>query len=151
LFEEPNTPPEQARLPQVHSQSLMEVLEKFSSTSNRLCDIESEYFANVMFDETFAQQDGIITREESPSFQPRSPAEWVLSGPHFFAATPLNKTPRTSCTANGHYDTVDVGVIDDDYLPRAVYRPGSQKHGFSAFHKAISEWPKPQKPTQDNH
>lgn len=149
LFEESGTPAEQARLPQVHSQPLMKVLEKFSQAPKRLGDLEGEYFATVMFDETYAQRDGIITRMENPSFQPQSSDEWVISGPHFFVGNPLNKTPRTSCTANGHYDAIDLENIAEDYLPRAVYRPGDKDGSLDKFCAAIPEWPKPQKPTQD--
>ena len=143
LFEDADTPPLQARLPQVHSRPLLKVLEKFAAAPRRLADLKGEYLATVMFDETYAQRDGIITRQEDPSFQPRSPDEWVISGPHFFVGTPLNKTPRSSCTTNGHYDDIDLTEIPDDFLPRAVYRPGDRDGDLTAFYKAIPEWPKP--------
>ena len=47
----------------------------------------------------------------------------MLSGPHFFLANPYNKTPRKVCTANGHYDIIDLQTLPDDYLPRTNYRP----------------------------
>jgi hypothetical protein len=56
----------------------------------------------------------------------------VISGPHFYVGTPFNKTPRSSCTANGHYDDIDLTAIPDDYL--------------RVFHQAIPEWPKPRRP-----
>jgi hypothetical protein len=122
------------------------VLEKFAAAPRRLGDLKGEYLATEMFHESNAQRDGIITRQADPSFQPRSPDEWVISGPHFFVGTPLNKTPRSSCTANGHYDDIDLTEIPDDYLPRAVYRPGDSDGDLTAFYKAIPEWPKPRKP-----
>ncbi|MEA3410389.1 MAG: hypothetical protein U9R74_02495, partial [Pseudomonadota bacterium] len=146
LFEDEDTPPLQARLPQVHSRPLLKVLEKFAAMPRRLGDLKGRYLATVMFDETYAQRDGIITRQEDPSFQPGGPDEWVISGPHFFVGAPLNKTPRSSCTANGHYDDIDLTEIPDDYLPRAVYRPGDRDGNLTAFHAAIPEWPKPRKP-----
>ncbi|MBK1704771.1 hypothetical protein CKO40_09525 [Halochromatium glycolicum] len=99
-----------------------------------------------MFHESNAQRDGLITREEDPSFQPQRPDDWVISGPHFYVGTPFNKTPRSSCTANGHYDDIDLTAIPDDYLPRAVYRPGDRDGDLRAFHQAIPEWPKPRRP-----
>jgi hypothetical protein len=135
LFEDADTPPLQARLPQVHSRPLLKVLEKFAAAPRRLGDLKGEYLATVMFDETYAQRDGIITRQEDPSFQPERPDDWVISGPHFFVGTPLNKTPRTSCTANGHYDDIDLTEIPDDYLPRAVYRPGDRDGDLTAFYQ----------------
>lgn len=141
LFEEPGTDALETRLPQVHSRQILEVLRKFAQAPKRLGDLAGHYSATVMFDETYSQRDGILTRQEAPAFQPRSANEWVLSGPHFFAGTPLNKTPRTSCTLSGEYDGIDLTAIAEDYLPRAVYRPGDRHGNLDRFHAAIAEWP----------
>ncbi len=147
LFEKPDTPALQARLPQVHSREILAVLRKFADAPRRLGDLEGEYLATVMFDETYSQRDGIITRQEDPSFQPQTADQWVLSGPHFYVGNPFNKTPRTACTANGHYDDIDLTAIPDDFLPRAVYRPGDCKGDLTQFYAAIPEWPKPSLPS----
>jgi len=146
LFEESETPPMRARLPQVHSYPLLKVLKKFAAVPQRLGDLKGRYLATVMFDETYAQRDGIITRQDNPSFQPSSADEWVISGPHFSVGVPLNKTARTSCTDKSHYDDIDLTEISEDYLPRAVYRPGRSDGDLNEFRKAIPEWPKPSKP-----
>lgn len=148
LFEEVNNPPLQSRLPQVHSRPLLKVLEKFAKAPKRLGNLKGHYVALEMFHEANAQRDGIITRQQEPSFQPDSAEEWVLSGPHFYAGNPFNKTPRTTCTANGHYDNIDLESLPENYLPRAVYRPGDNNGNLNAFYKAIPEWPKPQKPVK---
>jgi len=146
LFEESETDPLETRLPQVHSRQILEVLRKFSTVPKRFGDLEGDYFPTVLFDETYAQRDGMITRHESPAFQPTVADEWVLTGPHFFNGTPLNKTPRTSCTLSSDYDSVDLTAIAEDYLPRAVYRPGDARGNREAFHSAIAEWPAPALP-----
>lgn len=146
LFEESDTDPLETRLPQVHSRQILEVLRKFANAPKRLGDLGEDYYATVMFDETFAQRDGIITRQEAPAFQPTSAEEWVLSGPHFFNGTPLNKTPQTSCTHSQAYDSIDLTAIAEDYLPRAVYRPGDAQGNREKFHAAIAEWPAPALP-----
>ena len=99
------------------------MLERFAAGERALGDLQGEYFATVMFDETYAQRDGIITRQDNPSFQPTTVDEWVISGPHFYVGNPLNKSPRTSCLANTHYDDIDLTEIPEDYLPRAVLSP----------------------------
>jgi hypothetical protein len=77
-----------------------------------------------MWHETMQQKDGTITRRQtSDAGFPSTPDEWVLSGPHFFLANPFNKTPRKVCTANGHYDNIDLETLPDDYLPRTNYLP----------------------------
>jgi hypothetical protein len=119
LYDEPGTLARQARLPALHSQQLQSVLEKFAAAPKRLGDLQGEYIALEMWHETNAQKDGTIRRETS---FPSDPAELVLSGPHFYVGRPFNKTPRRSCTANSHYDCLDLTSLPDDYLPRTNYR-----------------------------
>lgn len=70
----------------------------------------------------------------------------MLSGPHFYVGNPFNKTPRTACIANGHYDDIDLTAIPDNFLPRTVYRPGDREGDLTRFYAAIPEWPKPSIP-----
>lgn len=120
LYDEPGTPARQARLPALHSQQLQSVLEKFAAAPKRLGDLQGEYIALEMWHETNAQKDGTIRRDTS---FPANSTELVLSGPHFYVGRPFNKTPRRSCTANSHYDCLDLTALPDDYLPRTNYRP----------------------------
>ncbi len=120
LYDEAGTPPLQARLPALHARQLIGVLEKFAAQPRRLGDLKGEYYSTVMFDETYAQRDGTIRRE---TCFPEDASQWVLSGPHFFVGNPFNKTPRAVCTANSHYDCLDLTNLPDDYLPRSNYVP----------------------------
>jgi len=43
--------------------------------------------------------------------------------PPFFVGNPFNKTPRSTCTQNSHYDNLDLITLPDDYLPRTNYVP----------------------------
>jgi hypothetical protein len=130
----------------VHSQEILHVLERFTAVERRLGDLQGEYMATEMFHESNSQRDGIITRQDNPSFQPTTADEWVISGPHFYVGTPLNKSPRTECTAKTPYDDIDLTEIPEDYFPRAVYRPGNRDGDLTAFYKAIPEWPRPSHP-----
>ena len=47
----------------------------------------------------------------------------MLSGPHFFVANPFNKTPRSICAINSHYDVLNLELLSDSYLPRTNYLP----------------------------
>ena len=40
-----------------------------------------------------------------------------------FCWQPFNKTPRTICAANGHYDSLNLEFLGDKYLPRTNYLP----------------------------
>lgn len=130
LYDSANTPASQARLPALHSTELVSVLEKFAAVPSRVADLGDRYYSTVMFDETNAvKKDKTIKRETQ---HPESPDQLILSGPHFFVGTPLNKTPRASCTLNSHYDVIGLEFIPDDYLPRTNYVPACSPEEYMA-------------------
>lgn len=120
LYDEPGTPAIQARLPAIHSQELISVLEKFAQQPKRLGDLKGEYYSTVMFDETYAQRDGTIKRQTQ---FPESAEQWILSGPHFFVGTSFYKTPRPICKEKADYNVLDLTDLPPDYLPRTNYIP----------------------------
>lgn len=124
LYDEPGTSPRRARLPALHAQTLSTVLSKLAAWPGRLLDMGDNYYATVMFDETYAQRDGTITRRASTDAEfPATPADLVLSGPHFFVANPYNKTPLQVCTSNKAYSALHLETLPHDYLPRTNYWP----------------------------
>lgn len=127
LYDEPETPAKQARLPALHATSMLPVLRRFAEAPTRLADLP-DWFATFHFNETYAQKDGTIKR--STEF-PGTPDRLVLSGPHFFVGNPLYKTPRATCTQNSHYDVIDLTAIPDDYLPRTNFVPACSAHEYA--------------------
>lgn len=124
LYDAPGTPALRARLPAVHSRELVSVLEKFARVPRRLGDLEGDYFTLEMWHETGAQKDGTIRRRSrSEQGFVRDPADFVLSGPHFYVGNPLSKTPKLICETHKAYDTLDLETLPDDYLPRSNYLP----------------------------
>lgn len=124
LYDAPDTPALQARLPAVHSRELISVLEKFACVPRRLGDLKGDYFTLEMWHETGAQKDGTI-RRRSASEQGfvSTPVELVLSGPHFYVGNALSKTPRLVCSTPLAYDTLDPEALPNNYLPRSNYLP----------------------------
>jgi hypothetical protein len=120
LYDDPGTPALEARLPSLHARELVAVLRKFAAYPRRLGDLEGQYFSTQMWNETISVDDGTIRRETR---FPASTGEWILSGPHIHIANPFFKTPRAICTANGHYDPLDLTTLPADYLPRTNYVP----------------------------
>lgn len=118
LLDKEGTVATAARLPAVHSEDLVTVLEKFATYPRRLADLKGEYTSTEMWHETNAQKDGTIRRETR---FPDSAGDLILSGPHFFVGTPVYKTPRKECHLNSDYDVIDLTTIPDDYLPRTNY------------------------------
>ena len=140
LFESSRQPILAARLPRIHSRQIVTVVQKIANLPRRLLDIEDQFYSTVMFDESAAQRNGIITREDRPSTCPKSAESWMISGPHFFVATPFYQTSRTTCTRNSDYDEVDLTEIDGKFLPRAIYRPGSKEGKLEKYLGKISKW-----------
>ena len=127
LYDEPDTPAIQARLPAIHSQELMSVLDKFTDQSNRLGDLGDEYYSCYMFDEVKAQAEGIHVRDTQ---FPESIDSWVLAGPHFYVGLPFYKTPRSLCIQNSHYDVLDLVDLPEEYLPRTNYIPACSRADY---------------------
>ena len=118
LYDEPGTISTKARLPAIHSRTLNSVLQKLADWPRRLVDLVNEYFPTEMWNETSAQQNHTISRKTTFI---NFPDEWVLSGPHFFVATPFNKTPKRVCDTNLAYLQINLECLPDNYLPRTNY------------------------------
>ena len=124
LYDTPGTSPEEARLPAIHSVQLVEVLRKFAKYPKRLGNLKGRYFSTEMWHETNAQKDGTIQRETR---FPQNEHEFILSGPHFFVATPFFKSPNAICKKHHDYIAIDLSAIPDDYLPRSNYVPACSR------------------------
>lgn len=135
LYDESGTEPLAARLPALHAQQLLGVLEKFAAQPQRLGDLQGEYFVTYMFDETAAQREKIIRRETS---FPADASQWVLSGPHFFIGNPFHQTPKEVCETHRAYDSIDLLTIPDDYLPRTNYLPDCSPDEYRARTPKVS-------------
>ena len=128
LFDEPDTPPMEARLPALHAQTLVDVLRAFVETPFRLANLpDNRYVATFHFNETYAQKDGTIRREVC---FPESAEDWVLSGPHFYVGNPLYKCPRRTVTNASCFDVVDLMEQPDEYVPRSIYRPATSRSEY---------------------
>ncbi|MGR5130782.1 Eco57I restriction-modification methylase domain-containing protein [Vibrio alfacsensis] len=120
LFDVEGTNSNRARLPSIHTKSLIQVLEKFSTQESKLSCLSGDYVSLEMWHETNAQKDGTIQRKTDFS---NTPVDWIVSGPHFFVANPFVSTPRALCNHNQAYDKLDLTHIPDNYLPRTNYVP----------------------------
>ncbi len=120
LYDKPGTRAREARLPAIHSRELLSVLRRFADAPRKLVDLRGEVFATVCFDETGRQRDGTIRADDRV---PRTTSEWIVSGPHFYVGTPLNKSPNQGCRNNQDYRVIDLTAIRGDYLPRTNYAP----------------------------
>ena len=81
-----------------------------------------------MWDESGAVKAKIIKKDNRFA---TDVCEWIVSGPQFTVANPCSKTPRRVCTANSHYDPLDLG-LPPDYLPRTLFLPGCDLNSYTA-------------------
>ena len=119
---------DEARLPALHSQELLNAVEKLANHPRRLADLRGAYYTTGHWHETMSQREGTIRRETR---FPIDPAEMVVSGPHFSVGNPLNKTPRERCTKSSDYDCLDLTTLPDDYLPRTNYVPACDQDEYA--------------------
>ena len=151
LLEDFGTPVLETRLPQIHAKSLMKIVSKIVETPRRLIDMDGEYIATQLFHEANSQRDGLITRQDRPSFHPTSTQEWIITGPQFFVGTPFNRKSRTNCTHNNAYDDVDLTDILKDFLPQSVYRPGNSAGDTAGYDTRVPSSADGQTKTTDKY
>ena len=121
----------QTRLPVIHAEALMSVLERFVAQGKTLGDINNEIYSTVMWDETNSQKNGIICR--SIRFT-ETPVCTIYSGANIGVANPLFQTTRANYRVNSDYDRVDLTIIPADYVIRVKYEP---KCGIDEFIRRI--------------
>jgi hypothetical protein len=127
LYDEQGTPPEETKIPAIYSQDLLEVLKKLAKAPRKLGDLKADWYPSQHFHETNHQKDGTIQRETR---YPNDIGEWIVSGPHFYIATPLYKTPNEGCKHNQDYTPLDLTQVPEDYLPRTNYTPACPPEEF---------------------
>lgn len=141
LYDESGTPAIEARLPALHAEQLVAVLEKFAAQPQRLGDLQDEYFSTQHWNEVNAQNDGTIKRQTQ---FPQHAGQWVLSGPHFYVGNPLYNTPKPICDTHKAYDSLDLLTLPDDYLPRTNYLPACDAEEYARRTPRVS-WVEPGK------
>lgn len=110
---------EQTKLVSIHDKNLIEILRKISLFERHIIDIK--HIITPCWRETDAVKLGYTKRNTKfPNFENY---ELIYSGPHFFVANPIYKTPRSSCKLNSDYDVIVPTEIGSDFLPRTNYVP----------------------------
>ncbi|MBK8396083.1 MAG: hypothetical protein IPL26_12715 [Leptospiraceae bacterium] len=105
------------KLPQIHARPLLEVLEIVGKAEKTIGDLKEESFSTDMYNETKSQRDGILQRQDKPSFQPKKPEELVLVGPLVFVGNPLYGSAYSNCSHNNAFDDIDLTEISETFFP----------------------------------
>jgi hypothetical protein len=104
------------KIPLIHDKATINILDKVSNFPFKIRDVK-DVFATQMINETNGQKDGILKKVGNYVDK----GKFVFSGPHFYVATPFNKTPNENCANHRDYSSIDLNAIQDVYLPRAVF------------------------------
>jgi hypothetical protein len=126
----------QARLPAIHNQLLLSVMNNFVDVKHTLGSIPRNQIAySVMFDEAADANAGILAHEEH---FPENSLDCILSGPNIGVANPFFKSARAKAHLNSDYDVIDLVEIPESFAPRCIYR---QKCDSDTFTKKIPKLP----------
>ncbi|MCA6471286.1 MAG: hypothetical protein IM591_12955 [Chitinophagaceae bacterium] len=120
---------ESAKLVTVHSSSVISVLEKLSKFKNSINNYKSKITEG--WHETNDVDAGIIKR--ATQFPDITKHQLVYSGPHFYVANPIYKTPTEQCLLNSDYDIVSHTLISEDFVARTNYIPKNNPEKFAGL------------------
>lgn len=106
-----------ARLPIIHAQPYISVLEKIGKQKT-LASIESDTFTTEMWNETGSQKNGTLKVEVG---FPESARNLIYSGPLIGLSNPIYKGAQRVCNTHRAFDFVDLNYINEDFLPRCKF------------------------------
>jgi hypothetical protein len=133
LYDEPGTPPRQARLPALYTERFLSpILERFAHAHRLMKDVS--YGVSDCWNETISQKDGTIKRQTGFASEAK---EVIYTGPQFFVGNPINKTARPVCRLNSDYDNVDLTEMSEDYRPRTNY---GRNVDWTEYNKRMPEY-----------
>lgn len=108
----------QARLPVIHAKDFLEVLKCMANQTITVSSIN--VFSSQVWDETNAQNDGIISRKVH---FPESLQGTIFSGPHIGVCNPLFQASKPNCNSHRAFDNIDLQTLPDSYIQRVNYSP----------------------------
>lgn len=119
----------------VHAKEIMAVLEKLGEFPTSVRNFQN--IVSEGWHETNDVNAGNIKRETRyPSVEG---FEMVYSGPHFFVANPMYKTPRAECRLNSDYDIIDLQEADEYTIARTNYIPQNITAGYADVLKGFQK------------
>ena len=102
----------------IHSNLLLESLKKLHSSNEKLVDYKDSITPTIMLDETKGKRLKILA--ENPGYVQDD--EFVLASIHYYNGNPLFQTPNENCANHRDNSRIDLLTVNEDYLPRTVYR-----------------------------
>lgn len=117
-----------SRLPSLQGVPVFNVLKKFANEEMTFANWSGKAFPTTMWEETAATKQGVIL--ERNAF-PDKIDTFIYSGPHFYVANPIAKTPPRIMGNRTPYLPVDLTTASDEYIPRSLYMPSSMNPEYA--------------------
>lgn len=116
-----------AKLPIIHAQSHVDVLNCFASVNKRLSNIADSIATTTFWNETNAQEDNTLV---SKIAFPEDARGEIYVGAYCGLANPCFQTVRRTYNSSNDYDPVDLTMIPESYLPRSKYQIGCSMEDY---------------------
>ena len=134
LFEENEACWMSAKIPVLHSQEIIEVLEVFAEQQRTLGQMSNEVFMTRFWDETNDQNKGYFSAEKNGdyivAYQPEEISDTIYSSPHVGMLNPYCNTTKRLYKVKTDYIPIDLTNLSEDFLIRCKYRPNPTNPGF---------------------
>lgn len=128
----------QAKLPAIHAQTLVDVLECFARQKQTVGSLKDAVFTSECWNETGAQKNKTIVAKVD---FPDSPNHVIYSGAHIGVLNPYFQTTRSNYRVNSDYDHLDLVDLPEDYMIRTKYQLGCTPEKYYSMLPA-SSWGK---------
>ncbi|WP_405565718.1 Eco57I restriction-modification methylase domain-containing protein [Polaribacter sp. Asnod6-C07] len=112
---------ESSKLVNLHTQSIIKIIEKLSSLKTKVEDYQN--IIDEGYHETNAQNENKIKRLKISNRPDITKSELIIGGPHFFVGNPLYKSPREISKLNSDYDVISLIDIEEDYISNVNFSP----------------------------
>ena len=106
------------KLTNIHANTIIRLLEKFSQYPCHIRDIKERVITRDI-EETSGIANNIIEKYNGYA---DSSYDVVYSGPHLYVCQPFYKSPYTRYRVNNDYDVLDLSKIEENYGIRALYK-----------------------------
>ena len=134
LYDKPQTPPEEARLPRIHSRPVSRIINKLCS-AERVRTLGTKVKGSIMLAVTASLKKRLIRKSIQFGDGARN---WILQGSHLSTGPSMFRTPNADHKSYGDHTVLDLTHIPDDYFPRSNFAIDC---GEMAFNQAIPSTP----------
>ncbi len=137
-----------AKLVSIHNNKIIAILSKIQKFQTHVDDFQN--ISSMCFDETNAPKAGLIIRKTCVPKDENY--DMIYSGPHFYVANPIYKTPRANCLLNSDYDNISLTDIEDNYVAKTNYVPNIPLEQYNNINLGFQKGQNPTgEPVYDNY